>query len=98
ASDELNKLKLFVSLGHDEYWTKQQRDAVEAARDGGVNVAFFGGNEAYWQGRLEPSSTGVKARVLTVYKDATLDPAARTNPKEATVLFADAPVSRPQSM
>lgn len=96
--ESLKKHRLFISLGHDEYWTKQQRDAVEAARDAGVSIAFFGGNEAYWQGRLEDSSAGVRARVLTVYKDATLDPLARTNPKEATVLFADPPVSRPQSL
>jgi hypothetical protein len=36
--------------------------------------------------------------VLTCYKDATLDPQARDHPADATVLFADAPVSRPQSM
>jgi hypothetical protein len=96
--DTLKQRRLFVSLGHDEYWTKQQRDAVEAARDEGVNIAFFSGNECYWQSRIEPSSTGTKARVLTVYKDAALDPQARENPKEATVLFADPPVSRPQSM
>ncbi len=95
---ELTKRRLFVSLGHDEYWTKQQRDAVEAARDAGVNLAFLGGNEVYWQGRLDPSTAGVAARVLTVYKDASLDPMTRTNPKEATILFKDPPVSRPQSM
>lgn len=95
---DLRNHRVFVSLGHDEYWTKQQRDAVEVARDGGVNVAFLSGNEAYWQGRLEPSSVGVASRVLTVYKDASLDPLARTNPKETTVLFADPPVSRPQSL
>ena len=96
--DAIKKHRMFVSLGHDEYWTKQQRDAVEGARDAGVNIAFLGGNEAYWQGRLEPDGAGDKARVLTVYKDATLDPKARDNPKEATVLFRDPPVSRPQSM
>lgn len=96
--DTLKQHRLFVSLGHDEYWTKQQRDAVEAARDVGVNIAFFSGNEAYWQTRLETSSAGGKARVLTCYKDASLDPQARDTPKEATVLFVDPPVSRPQSM
>ncbi len=96
--DTLKRHRLFVSLGHDEYWSKQQRDAVEEARDRGVNIAFFSGNECYWQSRIESSSAGEKARVLTVYKDASLDPEARDNPKEATVLFADPPVSRPQSM
>jgi hypothetical protein len=94
----LRQHRLFVSLGHDEYWTAQERDAVEAARDAGVNVAFFGGNEAYWQGRLEASSAGVEARVLTVYKDANLDPVARERPDETTVRFSDAPVNRPESM
>ena len=96
--DALMQHRLFVSLGHDEYWTKQQRDAVETARDAGVNIAFFSGNECYWQSRLESSSKAAKSRVLTVYKDAALDPEAHDNPKEATVLFADPPVSRPQSM
>ena len=94
----LKKRRMFISLGHDEYWTKQERDAVEAARDAGVNIAFFGGNEAYWQGRIEDATSGAKARVLTVYKDAMLDPQARTNPKETTILFKDPPVSRPESL
>lgn len=96
--DTLKQHRLFVSVGHDEYWTKQQRDAVEAARDSGVNLAFLSGNEAYWQGRMERSSTGTDGRVLTVYKDASLDPRARERPEETTVLFADPPVNRPQSM
>ena len=96
--DLLKKRRMFISVGHDEYWTKQERDAVEAARDAGVNIAFFGGNEAYWQGRIEDSTAGAKARVLTVYKDARLDPQARTNPKETTILFEDPPVSRPESL
>ncbi len=96
--ETLKKHRLFVSLGHDEYWTKQQRDAIESARDAGMNIAFFSGNEAYWQSRIEPSTSGHEARVLTCYKDATLDPKARDNPKETTVLFTDPPVSRPQSM
>ena len=96
--DKLQRHRLFVSLGHDEYWTRQQYDAVEAARDAGVNLAFFSGNECYWQSRLEEGTEARKARVLTCYKDAALDPLARERPQEATVLFADAPVNRPQSM
>lgn len=94
----LRRHRLFVSLGHDEYWTKQQRDAVEGARDASVNLAFFAGNEAYWQARLEASTRGIPARVMTVYKDAKLDPITQKRPQEATVRFADPPVSRPQSM
>ena len=48
--------KLFLSNGHDEYWSGQQRANVEAARDAGVNpvnLAFFSGNEVYWKTRWE---------------------------------------------
>lgn len=96
--DLLQQHKLFISLAHDEYWTREQRDAVDLARDAGVNIAFLGANEAYWQVRLEPSSSAPGARVLTAYKDATLDPVARTDPRAATSLFGEAPVSRPPSL
>ena len=47
--------KVFVSSGHDEYWSGRQRANVEAARDAGVNLAFFSGNEVFWKTRWEPS-------------------------------------------
>ena len=43
--------KVFISSGHDEYWSAGQRANVEAARDAGVNLAFFSGNEMFWKTR-----------------------------------------------
>ncbi|MBP9716856.1 MAG: hypothetical protein KBD51_02830 [Candidatus Levybacteria bacterium] len=60
--------KAFLSVGHDEYWTWEMRDSVENAIKNGTNVAFFGGNDAYWQVRYEKSSTGAANRVLVGYK------------------------------
>ncbi|TQM64532.1 N,N-dimethylformamidase beta subunit family domain-containing protein [Humibacillus xanthopallidus] len=88
-----------LSVGHDEYWTKQMFDGFEQARDQGVNIGFFGGNDVYWQSRLETSSSGVPARTLVVYKNtpnnsySTLDPIA--DPTLRTVRFQDPPVNRP---
>jgi hypothetical protein len=93
----LKRRRLFISLGHDEYWTKGERDAVEAARDAGTNVAFIGGNEAYWQARLDASTSGMEARTITEYKDAALDPLARSDPASATDIFAGTTVRRPES-
>ena len=84
----------FLSVGHDEYWSKQMFDAVAAARDAGVNLAFFGGNPIYWQVRFESSTGGVSNRVMVCYKEEFLDPIADSTLK--TVLWRDAPVSRPE--
>jgi hypothetical protein len=43
--------KTYVDAGHDEYWSGQQRANVEAARDAGVNLEFWSGNEVYWRTR-----------------------------------------------
>ena len=55
-SDRLGNLiqnhKMFLSVGHDEYWSGPQRANVEAARDAGVNLSFWSGNEVYWKTRL----------------------------------------------
>lgn len=63
--------KVFMSVGHDEYWSGAQRANIEAARAAGVNLAFFSGNEAYWRTRYENSIAGTPTayRTLTSYKE-----------------------------
>jgi hypothetical protein len=73
--------KIFLDAGHDEYWSGNQRANVEAARDAGVNLAFWSGNEVYWKTRWEPSPTdGTDYRTLVSYKEtldgAKIDPSA----------------------
>src|SRR5438309_1717518 len=46
--------KVFMSTGHDEYWSGNQRANVVAARDHGVNLAFFSGNEVSWKTQFAP--------------------------------------------
>jgi methionine-rich copper-binding protein CopC len=73
--------KLFLSVGHDEYWSGPQRANVEAARDAGVHLAFFSGNEVFWKTRWESSidGSGTSHRTLVCYKEtkanAPIDPA-----------------------
>ncbi len=68
-----------IDLGHDEYWTQTMRDAFEAARDGGVNLAFFGANDAYWRVRYQDGG-----RTIVDYKSGD-DPV--TDPTRKTGLF-----------
>jgi Domain of unknown function (DUF4082)/Bacterial Ig domain len=67
----LGNHQAFLSVGHDEYWSGQQRANVESARDHGVNLAFFSGNEAFWKTRYEPSIDGSATayRTLVTYKE-----------------------------
>ena len=72
--------KIYTSTGHDEYWSGAHRTNVEAARDAGVNMAFFSGNEVFWKTRLENSIDGSNTpnRTLVCYKEtlafAKIDP------------------------
>ncbi|WP_426225326.1 DUF4082 domain-containing protein [Pseudarthrobacter sp. DSP2-3-2b1] len=73
--------KVFLSVGHDEYWSGAQRANVEAARDAGVNLQFLSGNEMYWRTRYEPSPVdGAAYRTITSYKEtwssAKIDPSS----------------------
>src|SRR2546422_3151611 len=72
--------KVYLSVGHDEYWSGNQRTNVEAARDAGVHLAFFSGNELFWKTRWEASIDGTNTpyRTLVSYKEthanAKIDP------------------------
>jgi len=76
----LRNHRVFLSVGHDEYWSAAQRSNVEAARDAGVHLAFFSGNEVFWKTRWEPSIDGSATpyRTLVSYKEthanAKIDP------------------------
>ena len=63
-AEELVEHRAFLSVGHDEYWSGRQRANVEAARNAGVDLAFFSGNEVFWKTRWEDDH-----RTLVSYKD-----------------------------
>ncbi|MGI6856336.1 DUF4082 domain-containing protein [Mesorhizobium sp. 1B3] len=87
---------LYLSVGHDEYWSGQQRTNVEAARDAGVNLAFWSGNEVYWRTRWGTafSADGTPYRTLICYKEtwagSSIDPS-----NEWTGTFRDPRFSPP---
>jgi Domain of unknown function (DUF4082)/Fibronectin type III domain/Bacterial Ig domain len=74
--------KIFMSSGHDEYWSSEQRDAVQAAVNAGVNLAFFSGNLMFWKTRWSPSIDGSNTpyRTITTYKETHFD--APTDPSD----------------
>ncbi len=100
----LTNHKAWLSVGHDEYWTKGMRDNVENAIAQGVNEAFFSANTAYWQIRLEPNSLGAANRVQVGYKESATfdaapgpDPQWNVNNSVVTTRWRQAPVNRPEN-
>lgn len=91
--------RIFLSVGHDEYWSRRERDAVEAALASGTSLAFFSGNSIYWQVRLEPSrDDGRPQRTIVCWKKRadTEDP-LRGTPLETTK-WRLPPVNDPESL
>ncbi|WP_405578388.1 DUF4082 domain-containing protein [Streptomyces sp. NBC_01190] len=67
--------KMFMSSGHDEYWTQDQFSNALAARHAGVAQTYFSGNEVSWKTRLAPSADGTSTanRTLVCYKETKLE-------------------------
>ena len=86
---ELRRHRLVISAGQDEFWSKRMRDAFEAARSNGTNLAFLGAGIGEWQIRYQSAR-----RTIVKYPDATADPVA--DPARKTVRFADLVPARPE--
>ncbi len=93
----LDGASALISMGHDEYWTPQERANVTAARDKGVNLAFFGANAMFRRTRLQPTALGA-AREVVCYKTAyRQDPEYAKDPTEVTSDWREPPNSDPES-
>ena len=76
------KASIFLSSGHDEYWTDPMRFAIEEWRDvSGGHSIFMSGNEVFWRARFQ--YVGDEA-ILWCYKDTMPGPtsALPRNPGE----------------
>ena len=63
----LQKGQVFLSSGHDEYWSQNMRDAVETWRDDHAGRSLFmSGNEVFWRVRFEYLGDEVR---MHCYKD-----------------------------
>jgi len=77
---ELLGARAVLDMGHSEYWSQRAHDAYAAARDAGVNLAFFTSDTMGWRvrfGRATPASSeaGHPDHVIVAYKEhALLDP------------------------
>ncbi len=61
-AEGLSRVKGFISVGHDEYWSRRMIDNVARARDAGVSLAFLSGNAVDGEISIEPSPDGRPGR------------------------------------
>jgi hypothetical protein len=102
--NKLTNHKAFISVGHDEYWSRPMRENVQAAISLGVNAAFWSGNTMDWQIRFEPDSLGNANRTQVGYRWDALsstapgpDPYLNVNNPLVTTYWRQAPVNQPQN-
>jgi hypothetical protein len=71
--DLLSNYSLFVCTGHDEYWSLEMRDHLDAFVDAGGNAAILSGNTCWWQVRFSPD---LRTVICYKYTALTDDPVA----------------------
>jgi len=106
--ERLRQHKIFLSVGDDEYWSREQRRNVELARVSGVHLQFWSGNEMFWKIRWEASPTesqpqaatdeeGAELRTMVCYKDTQEDVKLDPSPGHWTGTFRDARRINPEA-
>ncbi len=91
----LSQHKTLLSLGHDEYWSLAERNAVAIGINFGLNFLAFGANAIYRHIRFDSSPLGPFRREIC-YK-STLDPLYGKNNPDVTVNWNEPPDPRPPS-
>ncbi|MDQ1519551.1 MAG: hypothetical protein QOI55_624 [Actinomycetota bacterium] len=94
VSGLLDGRRVYLSVGHDEYWSAPMRDAVEGfVRDGG-HALFLSGNTSYWQVRLDDAG-----RTMVAYKQQfEHDPVYGTaDERFTTSIWSDRLCDRPEN-
>ncbi len=92
----LDGYRLMVSMGHDEYWSWEMRDAVDRFVENGGNLAIFSGNTCFWQVRYEDDG-----QTMVCYKGqaAEHDPVMGTPQQERLTTFWSSPlIGRPENL
>jgi hypothetical protein len=85
-----------ISPGHDAYWSPAERTQVTAARDAGVNVAFFGANAVFRRIRIEPTLAGPGRLIVCYSTSYRRDPMYGRNDALVTSAWRNPPDPEPE--
>ena len=95
--EEIREHRIFLSAGHDVFWSGAQRRNIESARDAGVNLAFFASSAGFWRSRYEASNDGRQTpyRTLVSYRETLADGKIDSEKEEWTGTWRDSRVFNP---
>ncbi|TAN22579.1 MAG: hypothetical protein EPN30_08270 [Actinomycetota bacterium] len=91
----LSNHRVLVSLGHDEYYSPEMRNALTSAQQNGTNLMFLGANAIYRRIRFESTKLGPD-RIEVNYRSAALDPMNAVNKALVTTNWPDPPDPEPE--
>jgi hypothetical protein len=90
----LDPYGVVVLVGHSEYWSGPQREAVDAFVERGGRLAIFSGNTAFWKVRWEDQG---RTLICHKWKGFEADPAAQADPAVGTHLWSHPAFGRPEA-
>jgi hypothetical protein len=86
----LSHYKVYVPVGHDEYWSKPERNAVETFVNFGGRIICLSGNTCWWQVRFEDS-----LQTMVCYRDTSIDPMYPMHDSIVTMNWSRSPINDP---
>jgi hypothetical protein len=88
----LGGYELLILADHDEYWSYEMRNNVEAFVAAGGRIAIFSGNSVWWQIRFSDDGSQI-----ICYKSVLEDPLLGLDWRRITANWASWPVGRPEN-
>jgi hypothetical protein len=93
---DLQNYRALLSVGHDEYWSFEMREALESAISNGLSVGFFGANPIYWQVRFQPANRNMVCykhipHLVCPYDAAGTKTGPAVDPASGLILCVDPP-------
>ncbi len=86
----LSHYKTYVAVGHDEYWSRPERTALETFLHFAGRIICLSGNTCWWQVRFEDS-----LQTMVCYKDSATDPMYPLHDSIVTSNWGRSPVNDP---
>jgi hypothetical protein len=86
----LSHYKVYVTVGHDEYWSKPERNALETFLHFGGKLICLSGNTCWWQVRFEDNQ-----RTMVCYRDTVKDPMYPAQDSIVTSVWGRSPINDP---